>query len=218
MNTSTSWRVSIETSSRHEREAAYWDTVAEENAPQDGSLRDNPWKRHRITGRLLKNASWVNQTVLEIGIGAGLAATAMQLCIGNCWNYLGTDVSPKFVRHAKTFGLNAVCADVRQLPGVDGAYTRVIALDSLEHVHPDDRAQGYAEIARVTAQRGLLLINMPLLEEVFSGHDSQFDHRFGLDDLHLIERSGFLLQSYELYTTFDCEPERPYAFVVMTRQ
>jgi hypothetical protein len=96
-------------------------------------------------------------------------------------------------------------------------FTRVMALDTLEHVNPADRDGGYKEIARVTASGGLLLINMPLDEAQHSHHDSEFDHPFALADLDRIEQQGFQLKSYQRYYTTGGQP-RPIAFVVMERR
>lgn len=184
----------------------------------DAGWSDNTWKRHRLVGRLLSRFSWVKQRVLEIGIGSNITAIAMHVALLGEWYWTGTDMSPEFARQAnERDGLRAVVADVTDLPGDDGEYSRVLALDSLEHVHPDDREQGYAEIARVTAQGGFLVINMPLQEDLFSQHVQEFDHRMDLNDLDRLEKAGFFLQSYEVYTTLDCPEPRPYAFVVMER-
>jgi SAM-dependent methyltransferase len=185
---------------------------------KDGnSVTDNVHKRGQIVGHLLSSCDWINKRVLEIGIGVGTTMAAMSVAMLGQWKYTGTDMSAKFVARAKDYGTDAVRTDICHLPGDDGEFDRVIALDTLEHVHPDDRRQGYAEVARVTAVGGLLLINMPLQEHLYSKHESEFDHRFGLDDLHEIEQAGFMLKSYRQYFTTNEEP-RPLAFVVMERQ
>lgn len=180
-------------------------------------VTDNIGKRGGIIGRLLTRATWVDQQVLEIGIGSGVTATALKVSVLGSWTYTGTDMAVGFVRHARdVLEFNVARAEVTNLPGADGEFSRIIALDSLEHVHPDDRAEGYAEMARVCAPAGLLLINMPLMEDHYSQHNPEFDHRFGLDDLHQLELAGFVLLSYEFYLT-ENEPPRPLAFVVMKR-
>jgi SAM-dependent methyltransferase len=204
-------------SSRRERESGYWDSQARMILGEDfQSISDNVHKRPQVIGNLLNACDWVGQKVLEIGVGVGMTASAMRVALMGQWDYLGTDMSQRFVLHAKEhWGLEVVRTDILNLP--DGPFTRVMALDTLEHVNPADRDGGYKEIARVTASGGLLLINMPLDEAQHSHHDSEFDHPFALADLDRIEQQGFQLKSYQRYYTTGSQP-RPIAFVVMERR
>lgn len=206
-------------SARREREAAYWDSVAMEARLHEGIVADNIYKRQMIVGRLLLSCEWSNEHVLEIGVGQAQAAATLKVVLLGKWHYTGTEMSEIFLTSSRdAYHLNMVRTDVTNLPGRDGEYTRVMCLDSLEHVHPDDREDGYKEIARVTAKGGFLLINMPLAEDQF--HDREFDHPFGLDDLHRIEKNGFRMRSFEKYFPRRGNPGteiRPSAFVVMER-
>lgn len=203
---------------RRERESEYWEAVAKTVLGDDFSkISDNVHKRGQVVGKLLCSASWIGQEVLEIGVGASMTAGAIRQAIMGEWNYIGTDMSPHFVKHAQDIGFEAVRTDIKSLPGKDGQFTRVMALDTLEHVNPEDRIEGYAEVARVTAKGGLLLINMPLEEEIHSQHEKEFDHKFGLNNLHEIEESGFQLKSYDRYYSTNTVP-KPMAFVVMERK
>lgn len=203
---------------RWQAESDYWDKIAKQCWPEN-RVADNGYKRQPCLGRLLLACEWIDQDVLEIGHGVGTVAAAINISILGRWRYRGTDVSALFVaKMSEQFGLDCVVAQVTKLPGEDGQFSRVICLDTLEHVHPQDREQGYAEIARVTAPAGLLLINMPLSEDAF--HDPQFDHPFGFDDLHRIERAGFRTRSFERWTPRGSMPgttPRPSGFVVMER-
>lgn len=205
--------------SRREREAEYWDRVAKDGRVHEGMVIDNIYKRQVIVGRLMLACEWSDQKVLEIGVGMGQAAATMRVVLLGRWKYTGTELSEEFLRAARdAYGLNMVRTDATNLPGNDGEYTRVMCLDSLEHVHPEDREDGYKEIARVTAKGGLLLINMPLAEDQF--HEEEFDHPFGLDDLHRIEKQGFRMKSFERYSPRKGNPGteiRPSGFVVMER-
>lgn len=200
---------------RKERESAYWDDIANQTFEGD-QFRANIWKMEQIATRVIK-IGHINADVLEVGIGMGLIAGMMNMLLLGKWRYRATDMSPVFVAKAKkNFRLDVVRTDVTCLPGEDAKYTRVWCFDSLEHVHPDDRAAGYAEIARVLAQKGLLLINMPLSEDQF--HDPEFDHPFGFLDFEMIKAAGFRLQSYEAYKALNPEKARPSAFVVFERK
>jgi SAM-dependent methyltransferase len=203
-----------DTRSRKERESDYWQGIAD-GVFKDGNLAANIHKAEQTVSRILAKVSMIHQNVLEIGVGGALVAGVLNMLVLGNWRYTGTDMAPKFVERAKSnFHLKVVQTDVTALPGEDGQYTRVICLDSLEHVHPDDRERGYAEIARVTKQGGVLLINMPLWEGF---HDQEFDHPFGPQDFTMLKKAGFDLISYEAYMVPTPEKARPSAFVVLER-
>jgi hypothetical protein len=194
-------------------EEVYWDSVAE-LAVGEGRVFDNVWKRPMQTQRLLKY-DFYRKKVLEIGVGNGKVAGCVSNLIGGNWSYIGTELSSTFRQFAHDmYGLETVCADVKELP--DGPFDRIIAFDSLEHVRPDDRSEGYARIAKVAAPGCLLFIHYSL---GISCHDKEFDHPFGLDDIVAISRAGFRLKNFEEY---DCLHKKagviPYVFVVMERE
>lgn len=193
-----------------EGEPEYWDGVAEKIDAGTG-FYDN-WSKRRIIAQFLLKCPWGGQRVLEIGVGAGATAALLALSCGNRWDYTGTDVSPRFIEIAKRFGLNAVQADVLSLPA--GPFTRILCLDSLEHVHPDDREAGYSNIAARLAPEGLMFINMPHERSL---HDGRFDHPFGFDDLMRLMACGLRLRRYEYYEVAYAEYMRGYGFAVLSR-
>jgi hypothetical protein len=143
----------------------------------------------QILWRVLRAGSMIDQRVLEVGIGIGLVASTINVILLGKWKYRGTDMSPIFVKNAtESFGFDVVRTDVTCLPGADGEFTRILCFDSLEHVHPEDREAGYAELARVAAKGCLLMINMPLSEDQF--HDVMFDHPFGAPDFAMLKKAG----------------------------
>lgn len=201
-------------STRHERESNYWQGVADV-VFSESRINANIHKVEQVIARILDKVSMIDQDVLEVGVGCGLVAGAINIITLGNWRYIGTDMAPLFVENMKNhFHMKAVVADVTSLPGEDGQYTRVLCLDSLEHVHPDDREKGYAEIARVTKRGGVLLINMPLWE---CYHDKEFDHPFGPKDFDMLKTAGFELISYEAYRVPAMNKARPSGFVVMER-
>lgn len=195
----------------NQEEVAYWDDVAEATG-LDGTVSDN-WLKRQMLGQFLLKSQWFKQSVLEIGCGNCMTAGLLALSCGRMWNYIGTDLSPKWVKWAKNFGLDAVQGDVLSLP--DGQFSRILALDSLEHVKPEDRPDGYRAIAERLSPQGLLFINMPKSE---SGHKTKFDHGIGLEDLRMLEDLGLKLSKYDLYSLqYPGQGRRVYAFVVMTK-
>jgi SAM-dependent methyltransferase len=193
------------------REVDYWEGVAAKTVPDSGFV-DNTWKRPHQLRRLLEYP-WINENVLEVGVGNGIIAGLMLLTVGGHWKYLGTDLSEKFCRSAKErFNLKTVQADVREIPGE--GYTRIIAFDSLEHVRPEHRAEGYRRMYEVAAPGALLFIHYSYSQ---SFHDKEFDHPFGVKDIADLEDAGFSLLKYE---RFDCQGQTDlldYAFLVMRK-
>lgn len=194
------------------REVDYWEGVAHKCIDQN-VVTDNVWKRPHQLRRLLKY-DWLHQNVLEIGIGNAMVAGTLNVAVQGHWKYIGTELAPHFRKAAKDmFHLNTVEADVRELPGE--GYTRIIALDSLEHVRPEHRKAGYAKIASVAAKDAFLFIHYSFGQ---SYHDKEFDHPFGLSDIVEIEEAGFALVNYERYLCETRDVPIQYAFVVMQKR
>lgn len=192
-------------------EVKYWDGVAS-SITKDGAVRDN-WLKRQFIGQFLLKCNWCGERVLEIGTGCGASAAMVGVACGRTWDYTGTELSPLFGSIAReNFGLNVIQADVLSLP--EGPFTRIIALDSLEHVRRDDREQGYRNIAERLAPGGLLLINMPCHR---SSHDEDFDHGFDLVDLARLEAEGLRLSKYDRYQIAYGGGRRDYAFVGMVK-
>lgn len=195
------------------REVEYWERCAKSTVIDHAVLNDNIWKRSHQIRRLLEYDLF-DQSVLEIGVGSAIVAGALRVALHGQWRYIGTELADGFRRHAKAcFQLETIEADVCELP--DGPFSRIIALDSLEHVRPQDRARGYRRIAEVSADGALLFIhysNSP------SYHDKEFDHPFGLEDLAALEKQGFRLRRFENYA---CAHPKvgslDYVFVVMQK-
>lgn len=192
-------------------ETEYWDRVAE--ATNDNGVISDNWLKRQLLGQFLLKCSWIRQRVLEIGCGNCVTAAMLALSCGRIWEYTGTDLSDKWVTQAREqFGFNVVQADVLNLP--KGEFTRILALDSLEHVRPEDREEGYKQIAARLAPQGLMFINMPRAK---SGHVEEFDYGIGLRDLMRMEEAGLILKKYEVYNIQFPDHVREYAFAVLTK-
>jgi len=196
-------------------ESAYWDRCCEKKNPS-GAIVENFEKQAAIASRLLRE-TWIGQTALEIGVGNGIAQAAVRILYGALMDYAATDVSKAFCDHAKRrFGIRVYHTDICHLPDSPDGFSRVLALDTFEHVHPDDREAGWAELARVMAPQCRLFINISLDA---SAHDEEFDHPFGLRDLADIgEACRMRMDTFEKYKiTLKNVGEREYAWVVLER-
>lgn len=162
-------------------ESEYWDSQA-----RISPIMDNIFKRPPIASRLLTDGDLIGKKVLEIGIGLGNTMASIQLLVLNNFSFTATDVSPKYVdfnkRHLATGKVYQT--DILNLPSIEGGFERIICLDSLEHVRPEDREKGFKEMNRVMAEHCRILINLPT---DVSRHDPEFDHGFTLRDLALLE-------------------------------
>ena len=177
-------------------ESNYWDKEANGRLSGNGSISDNIWKRQYLVANLL-NAGMIDQRILEIGIGTATAIGAIQLAILGKFKYIGTDVSKKFVEHGKKWDLDVRHTDILNLPDINGGFTRVICLDTLEHVKPEDRQAGYQEINRVLAKHSKILLNVPVEE---TRHNLEFDHHFDIIDiLQLAQTCNMSLKKYNPY-------------------
>ena len=111
-------------------------------------------------------------SVLDVGCGSGAMLADLSGTVGSA---TGVDVNPRAVEHARSRGLGSVfVAGVEQLPFPGGAFDLVTCLDVLEHVR-DDRG-ALAELRRVTAPHGLLLVTVPAYPSLWSGHDVAAGH------------------------------------------
>ena len=192
-------------------EVEYWDKQAAGRFV-GGAISDN-WMKRQVMMAFFCKYNWLKQSVLEIGVGAGVSAAMLKISCGGLWKYIGTDVSPEFCKAAKeAWRLNVVQGDVLSLP--EGKFSRILALDSLEHVRPEDRPKGYDNIADRLEENGALFINIPLTKSL---HDEEFDYGFDLGDLKMLEERGLSLETYDTYVCHYVDEVRKYAMAILSK-
>lgn len=195
-----------------EREVRYWEEQANDKVSGPRLLKDNTHKRPQQLQRLLEY-NWIDENVLEIGHGNAMIAGALKVAVAGHWDYLGTELAPGFREHAeKAFGLESAQSDIREIPG--GQYTRIIALDSFEHVRPEHREEGYRRVAQVAAEDALLFIHY---SDSPCSHDPEFDHPFGLGDLVQLQNAGFMLNRFDRYLCETPNVTLNHVFLVMQK-
>lgn len=87
----------------------------------------------------------------------------------------GIDVAEESITFCRSKGINRIIrGDVHNLPFASESFDVVIALDALEHFKDDLHV--LREIKRVLKKRGMLIINSPALNILWSQHDKAFHH------------------------------------------
>jgi len=141
----------------------------------------DPWLRNRKVVRML-----------DAGCGTGYFARLVEQQRG--WQVYPIDLAWEGLTHARGMGLSrASQSDVAALPFRDGCFDVVTSMDVLIHFPRGEEQRAFAELARVTAPGGLLILRVSALDILRSRH-SQFAHekqRFTRARLiHRIQEAG----------------------------
>jgi 2-polyprenyl-6-hydroxyphenyl methylase/3-demethylubiquinone-9 3-methyltransferase len=133
---------------------------------QYDELADQWWRPHgRFAGlqalaaeraALVPPAPYPGAPLLDVACGAGLLAPYVHGRLGG-WRHVGLDISRTSLRQARDHGVAPVRADALRLPFADGSLPGVVAGEVLEHL--DDLAGACAELARVLAPDGVLVLD-----------------------------------------------------------
>src|SRR4051812_4483357 len=108
---------------------------------------------------------------------------------------------------ARSRGHEAAVAALPELPFDDGAFDACTCLDVLEHLSDDESA--LAELARVTAPAGGLLVTVPAYEALWSEHDRANEHlrRYRAHTLKpLAPRTGWEIERLTYFNTLLLAP------------
>ena len=96
------------------------------------------------------------------------------------------DISAPALARLAQRGASAVLSPVTSLPFPDGAFDLVCALDIVEHVGDDERA--LAELARVAAPGGALLVSAPLHPSRWTAFDELVGHHCRYEPAELVAK------------------------------
>lgn len=145
--------------------STYWGDVAEE---WSATGRQRLWRRHSdavnvqflVAHLPIQPARWLLKTdAFDETVSEGVVGTLDQ----RADLVVACDIAPFTLRAAKAAhaGLEAVAADVRQLPFAGGTFDVVVSLSTLDHFPslPDLEA-GLRELQRVMCPGGLLLLTL----------------------------------------------------------
>jgi len=136
----------------------------------------NTWEKLPALRRLLAGARGP-----ALDLGAGLAYYSRHLLVGEADPVLAVELDLSALRRMEG-GVRPLSGDALRLPFRDGSLATVLLADVLEHC-PED-APVLAEIARVLAPGGLLVLSVPSIEWGFP----DFLAALGIESVH--DREG----------------------------
>jgi len=110
---------------------------------------------------------WLGQPRRVLDVGSADAPSAAWLRGDHL--HVAVDLDPRGLVRG-----HGVCASALALPFADRTFDVVAAFDVLEHCEPEDRA--VAELARVLAPDGRLLMSVPAHQWAWSDHDVRAGH------------------------------------------
>jgi len=161
-------------------------------------------------------AAWIErkidgfQNVLEIGQVLNLSP----VYIRKRWAYSILDKRERIGQNDLSYR-----GDVCDLPYKDGAFSLVVAGNVLEHI--EDDAKAYAELLRVTAPDGLLIVQVPIspnrteTEEFGECRPDEFNHwrAPGTDYIERLKGDGLCVETISQGPKGDLEPNEQF-FVI----
>jgi ubiquinone/menaquinone biosynthesis C-methylase UbiE len=151
--------------------------------------------RHRVLDLADLSAG---DKVLDVGCGTGTLAIQAARRLAGAGQVAGVDPGPRQIARARAKARRAgVTIDlqsgvIENLPFPDGSFTRVTSTFMMHHLPGDLRIQGLAEIARVLAPQGRLVLadfdypdsQPPTTKPSANGHDgTDLLHQSGFDDI-----------------------------------
>jgi SAM-dependent methyltransferase len=111
-------------------------------------------------------------TVLEAGCGTGFNAAALEQRYG--WRAFPVDLQKEGLEYGKAMGISRPTqADLAALPFSAGAFDAAVCLDVIIHFPPGDESRALAELSRVLAPGGLLVLRASAFD-ILRSHHSQF--------------------------------------------
>ena len=109
------------------------------------------------------------RTVLEAGCGTGYNAAALEQRYG--WRAFPLDLEKEGLDYGRAMGISRPTqADVAALPFSAAAFDAVVCLDVIVHFPRGDESRALAELSRVLAPGGLLILRASALDILRSRH------------------------------------------------
>ena len=158
-------------------------------------VEDSMWYFHALNRRmLLPLADLAKQeaSILDAGCGTGGLIRTMQQFEPR-WRITGLDISPLACTYARQrSSASIVEGSVEALPFSTNQFDAVVSADVLYHIN--DTSKALQEFGRVLKPAGILVVNVPAYNWMWSYHDDLVDtkHRFRRSELaSLLQQAGF---------------------------
>ncbi len=105
----------------------------------------------------------LGKRVLDMGCGTGYGSR--MLCVAGAREVVGMDISSPCIAHAIQEGgmchLTFTVGSAAYIPYPDSYFDMVVLFEVIEHLHHNERAAAFAEIHRVLAPHGNVLLSTP---------------------------------------------------------
>ena len=158
-------------------------------------VEDSMWYFHALNRRMLLPLAELSKreaSILDAGCGTGGLIRAMQQFEPRWW-ITGLDISPLACTYARErSSASIVEGSVEALPFSTNQFDAVVSADVLYHIN--DTAKALQEFGRVLKPGGILVVNVPAYNWMWSYHDDLVDtrHRFRRSELaSLLKQAGF---------------------------
>ena len=135
------------------------------------SVEDTHWWYHGLRGmvrRARRRHIGESARVLDAGCGTG----AILAMLAQSARPVGVDLESAAIRFCRVRQQKmAAAASIVALPFADGSFDAAISLDVLCHRSIRDKRAPLREIARVLRPGGVLILNLPAYQWLYSSHD-----------------------------------------------
>jgi SAM-dependent methyltransferase len=153
--------------------------------------------RRKVIDRVLDGLGLAEPgRILDAGCGSGRNMVEL----ARRGTVTGVELSPTSVALARERGVGEVIeGSVLEMPFAGGSFDLAVCLDVVEHLE-DDRA-ALAELRRVVAPGGALLVTVPAYQWLWSGHDVVNHHhrRYTLSSLRAVAQDAGWRQDRTTY-------------------
>lgn len=150
----------------------FWDDLIKERVDETSFITKDRIKT------VMKMIKLHKGKLLDVGLGRGLLEESMDR-IG--FKLYGIDISKTAIDKMINKGIKGefIIGSILKIPFDNNFFDFVVALEVLEHISPRDTFQALRELKRVLKERGLLIVSVPLNENLedlhkrglnFSGH------------------------------------------------
>ncbi|MEW6295024.1 MAG: class I SAM-dependent methyltransferase [Candidatus Diapherotrites archaeon] len=154
----------------------------------------NSFLRKLVHERIKDFSGKKNLMILDAGCGTGILAKELSATV----KVMGLDLSMRALLYCRKRGLrNLVNAPIEKLPFKNNSFDAVLSLDVLCHKWVESDLKALKEFNRVLKKKGIIIINEPAFNLLYSAHDKavHIRHRYTKKELkEKIIKEGFAIE------------------------